>query len=102
MLALLATCFMLVSCLAYSSALKMEAMCSSIASLDFSRLHNGILQNVELTITTAMRTSDSTNSNKLIGKENKIDIKHYSTSKYITELETGKRNKENVGYECSV
>jgi hypothetical protein len=34
-LALLATCFMLVSCLAYSLTLKMEATCSSETSVDF-------------------------------------------------------------------
>jgi hypothetical protein len=33
----LATCFMLVSSLAYSSALKMEATCSSETSVDFQR-----------------------------------------------------------------
>jgi hypothetical protein len=35
--ALLANCFMLVSCLAYSSTLKMEATCSSEMSVDFQR-----------------------------------------------------------------
>jgi hypothetical protein len=35
--ALLATGFMLVSCLAYSSTLKMEAVCSSETSADFQR-----------------------------------------------------------------
>jgi hypothetical protein len=34
---LLATCFMLVSCLAYSSTLKMEARCFSETSVDFQR-----------------------------------------------------------------
>jgi hypothetical protein len=34
---LFVTCFMLVSCLAYSSALKMEATCSSETSVDFHR-----------------------------------------------------------------
>jgi hypothetical protein len=33
--ALLATCFMLVSCLSYSSTLKMEATCSSETSVEF-------------------------------------------------------------------
>jgi hemin uptake protein HemP len=102
MLALLATCFMLVSCLAYSSALKMEATWSSKMLLDFNRLHSGILQKVELTITTAVRTSNATNSNKLTGKENRIDIKHNGTSKYITELETRNWNKEKVSYECNM
>jgi hypothetical protein len=36
-LALLAACFMLVSCTAYSSTLKMEAICSSEMSVDFHR-----------------------------------------------------------------
>jgi hypothetical protein len=36
-LSLLPACFTLVSYLAYSSALKMEAMCSSEVSLDFHR-----------------------------------------------------------------
>jgi hypothetical protein len=35
--ALLTTCFMLVSCLAYSLALKMEAICSSETSVNFQR-----------------------------------------------------------------
>jgi hypothetical protein len=34
---LLATCFTLVSCLAYSSTLTMEAICSSETSVDFQR-----------------------------------------------------------------
>jgi hypothetical protein len=34
---LLAICFMLISCLVYSSALKMEATCSSEASTEFQR-----------------------------------------------------------------
>jgi hypothetical protein len=36
--ALLATCFMLVSCLAYSSTLKMEATSSSKMSDDFQQI----------------------------------------------------------------
>jgi hypothetical protein len=36
-LALLAACFMLASCLAYSSILKMEVICSSEMSDDFQR-----------------------------------------------------------------
>jgi hypothetical protein len=36
--ALLAICFMLVSCLAYSSTLKMVAACSSETSVDFQRI----------------------------------------------------------------
>jgi hemin uptake protein HemP len=72
----------------------MEATYSPKTSLDFNRLHSGMLQNVELTITTAVRARNATDSNKLTGRENKIDIKHNSTSKYITELETGNWNKE--------
>jgi hypothetical protein len=48
-------------------------------SQDFNRLHSGILQKVELTITTAVGTSSATDSNKLPGKENKIDIEHNCT-----------------------
>jgi hypothetical protein len=33
--ALLSACFMLISCLVYSSTLKMEATCSSETSVDF-------------------------------------------------------------------
>jgi hypothetical protein len=36
--ALLVACFMLVSCLAYSSTLKMEVTCSSESSVDFQRI----------------------------------------------------------------
>jgi hypothetical protein len=35
--ALLATCFTMVSCLAYSLTLKMEAICSFVMSVDFQR-----------------------------------------------------------------
>jgi hypothetical protein len=35
---LFVTCFMLVSCLAYSSTLKMEVICSSETSVDFQRI----------------------------------------------------------------
>jgi hypothetical protein len=35
--ALLATCFTLLSCLSYSSTLKMEALCSSETSIEFQR-----------------------------------------------------------------
>jgi hypothetical protein len=50
---LLATCLMLVFCLAYSSTLKMEATYSSETSVDFV-----LFQKIELFITTAARTSD--------------------------------------------
>jgi hypothetical protein len=34
---MLSTCFMLASCLAYSSTIKMEVTCSSATSVDFQR-----------------------------------------------------------------
>jgi hypothetical protein len=40
--------FMLVSCLAYSSILKMETLCSSTMSFDFIRLHRVISHKTEL------------------------------------------------------
>jgi hypothetical protein len=43
-----ATCFTLVSCLAYSSMHRMEATCSSVTSVDFNRLHGVISQKIEL------------------------------------------------------
>jgi hypothetical protein len=54
--------FMLVSCLAYSSTLKMEATCFSETSVDFQGLHGVIFQKIELFITTAVRTSNHTRS----------------------------------------
>jgi hypothetical protein len=42
------TYFMLVSCLAYSSTLKMEATYSSEISVAFSRVHGVISQKIEL------------------------------------------------------
>jgi hypothetical protein len=47
-IALLAASFMLVSCLAYSSILKMLATCSSETSVDFQRTHGVISQKIEL------------------------------------------------------
>jgi hypothetical protein len=47
--ALIATCFTLIYCLAYSSIMKIEATCSSETSLDFQRIHilrAGIAQSV--------------------------------------------------------
>jgi hypothetical protein len=41
-----------------------------------------------------VRTTNVTDSNKLTGKETRIDIIHNSTSKCITELETRNRKKE--------
>jgi hypothetical protein len=43
--ALIAAGFMLVSCLAYSSAMKMEEACSSDPSVDFQRTTHGTLHN---------------------------------------------------------
>jgi hypothetical protein len=55
-----AICFTLVSSLAYSLALKMKATFSSEMSMTFNRLHGVISQNIELFITTAVRTSNPT------------------------------------------
>jgi hypothetical protein len=52
--------FMLVSCLAYSSTLKLDVTCSSEFQLTFNRLHGVISQKLELFITTAVITSDAT------------------------------------------
>jgi hypothetical protein len=50
-----------VSFLAYSSTLKMEVTCSSETSVStFSGLHGIISQKIELFITTAVRTSNPT------------------------------------------
>jgi hypothetical protein len=48
--------FMLVSCSAYSSTQKMEAICSSETSFDFQRTTWRYSQKVVLFITTTMRT----------------------------------------------
>jgi hypothetical protein len=57
---LLDTCFMLVSCLAYSSTLKMEATCSSETSVDFQRTTVRCIPEDKLFIITTVRTSDPT------------------------------------------
>jgi hypothetical protein len=46
----LSACFMLVSCLAYSSTLKMEATCSSEMSVGFYPTTIHISQNTEISI----------------------------------------------------
>jgi hypothetical protein len=46
--ALLAAWFVLVSCLAYSSTLKMEAICFSEISVDIHGLHDIISPNTEI------------------------------------------------------
>jgi hypothetical protein len=45
---LLATCFLLVSCLAYSSTLMMEAIFSYETLVDFQGLHDVISQKIEV------------------------------------------------------
>jgi hypothetical protein len=50
--------FTLVSCWAYSSTLKMEAICSSKCWLPFNGLHGVIPQKVELFIITAVSASN--------------------------------------------
>jgi hypothetical protein len=55
-----ATFFMLVSCLAYYSTLKIEATCSFEKSVAFNELCGVISQKIELFITTAVRTSNPT------------------------------------------
>jgi hypothetical protein len=54
--ALLDTCFIPVSCLVYTSIVKIGAICSSETSVYFNGLHVVILQEPELFITTAVRT----------------------------------------------
>jgi hypothetical protein len=61
LLALLAACFMIVSCLAYSSILKMEAICSSETLVDFHpTTRRYIPEDITLFLATAVRTSNST------------------------------------------
>jgi hypothetical protein len=57
---LLATCFILVSCLAYSSTLKTEATCSSEKPVDFNGLYGVMSQKTDLILTNAVKTSDPT------------------------------------------
>jgi hypothetical protein len=51
----------LVSCLAYSSTLKMKTSCSQKCRLTFNGLHGVIFQRVEVFIETDVRTSNATN-----------------------------------------
>jgi hypothetical protein len=55
---------MLVSCLAYSSTLKMEATCSSEMLADFNGLYGVMSQKTDLYVTNAVRTSDLTKLHK--------------------------------------
>jgi hypothetical protein len=57
-----ATCLMLVSCVAYSCNLKMEAKYSSET---FSGLHGVMFQKIETFITTGVRTSNPTIRRKI-------------------------------------
>jgi hypothetical protein len=50
--------FTLVSCSAYSSTQKMEAICSSEMSVDFQRTTRRYSQKIVLFITPALRTSN--------------------------------------------
>jgi hypothetical protein len=50
------TCSMLVSSLAYPSAMNMEVICSFETMVDFRQIHGIISQNIELFIITAVRT----------------------------------------------
>jgi hypothetical protein len=52
--------FTLVSCSAYSSTLKIEAIYPSETSVDFNGLHGVISQKIEPFMTTADRTSNPT------------------------------------------
>jgi hypothetical protein len=52
--------FTLVTCLASSSTLKVEATYSSGTSVDFSGLHSDVPQKIELFIPTGMRSSNPT------------------------------------------
>jgi uncharacterized membrane protein len=56
--ALIAVCFMLVSCLAYSSTVKTEAISASKCRLTFTRLHGVISQKTDIFIVTAVKTSN--------------------------------------------
>jgi hypothetical protein len=82
-------CFELVSCLAYSSTLKMEAKFPLKRWLTFNSLHGVISQKIEFFITTAVRTSNPTwkltvyNSYKLIHSFiHSIDRWAYSVSNH--------------------
>jgi choline-glycine betaine transporter len=56
--ALPAACFMLVSCLAYFSTLKMEVIHCSETSADFTTLHGIVSQKTEFFRATAVRISN--------------------------------------------
>jgi hypothetical protein len=56
----IAACFLLVSCLAYSSTLKMEAICSSEMLIGFYRTTWYYTQEDRIFIVTAVRTPNST------------------------------------------
>jgi hypothetical protein len=56
---LLTTCFLLVSCLAYSPTLKMEVACSCEISVNFNGRYGAIFQKIRLFITTAVKISNS-------------------------------------------
>jgi hypothetical protein len=59
-----AACCILVSCLAYSSALMIEATYSSKRQLTFTGLQSLLSQKIELFITNIVRNSNPTNNKK--------------------------------------
>jgi hypothetical protein len=69
---------MLVSCVACSLNLKIEATCSSETSVLFHELHVFVSQNIELFITTAVREPQvlhgSSRSNLVLGRERKTKV----------------------------
>jgi hypothetical protein len=55
-----ATCFMLVSCLAYSSTLKIEATCSFETSVDFQWTTQHYIQEASVIVFALLRISNLT------------------------------------------
>jgi hypothetical protein len=55
---MLAVCFMLVLCLAYSLAWKLQASCSSKTTIDFEQVTQCCITEDKLFITAAVRTSN--------------------------------------------
>jgi hypothetical protein len=97
MQALFAACFMLVSCLAYSSSLKMEATCSTKILVDFEQaswhciqvdrnLHNNCCENLKYHIFPVYMIRDMTVSMTFLPFKNIICFNNVVHSLYLSNI----------------
>jgi hypothetical protein len=78
------SCFILLSCLACSPTLKIQAKRSSETSVDFERTTRRYTQKIELFITTVVRTSKPVQILSPTGMD--VSTSRYTVFKYLTTL----------------